>query len=140
MAFLLTYIDVRTVRFFHLLNPDWSIQISSLPAVCKALVEEDLFTVFAQINSACHLPSVEDQCLRYFLRSCLACDIRDWHRSRCWIFKLSTPVQLAWSSWATISQASLGKTFLGWAWQRCWKRGRIVVQTSFLAKGWIINF
>jgi len=67
MAFLLTYIDIRTVKFFHLLNPDWSSQISSMPAVCKALAE-DVLTVFAQINSACHLPSVEDQCLCNFFK------------------------------------------------------------------------
>ena len=35
MPFLSTYIDVRTVNFSHLLNPDWSIQISRAPAVCK---------------------------------------------------------------------------------------------------------
>ena len=31
MRFLSTYIDVRTVNFSHLLNPDWSIQISRAP-------------------------------------------------------------------------------------------------------------
>jgi len=67
-GFPLTYIDVRTVKFFHLLNPDWSIQISSMPAVCKALAEEDVLTVFAQINSECHLPSVEEQCLCIFFK------------------------------------------------------------------------
>ena len=33
--FLLTYIDVRTVKSFRLLNPDWGIQISRVPAVRK---------------------------------------------------------------------------------------------------------
>ena len=35
MPFLSTYIDVRTVNFSHLLNPDWSIQIFRAPAACK---------------------------------------------------------------------------------------------------------
>ena len=35
MPFLLTYIDVSTVKFSHLLNPDWSIQIFRTPAVWK---------------------------------------------------------------------------------------------------------
>ena len=38
MPFLSTYIDVRTLNFSHLLNPDWSIQISRAPAVCKKKV------------------------------------------------------------------------------------------------------
>ena len=33
MSFLSTYIDVKTVNFSRLLNPDWSIQISRPPAV-----------------------------------------------------------------------------------------------------------
>ena len=37
MPFLLTCIDVRTVKFFPLLNPDWFIQISGALAVCKEL-------------------------------------------------------------------------------------------------------
>ena len=44
MPFLLTCIDVRTVKFFwRLLNPDWSIQISGAPAVCKAVTEVNYF-------------------------------------------------------------------------------------------------
>ena len=37
MPFLLTYIDVKTVKFSCLLNPDLSIQISSTPAICKEM-------------------------------------------------------------------------------------------------------
>ena len=35
MTFLLTYIDVRTVKFFPPAESDWSVQISRAPAVCK---------------------------------------------------------------------------------------------------------
>ena len=35
MPFRLTCIDVRIVKFSRLLNPDWSIQISGAPVVCK---------------------------------------------------------------------------------------------------------
>ena len=44
MPFLSTYIDVRTVNFSHLLNPDWSIQISRAPAVGKAVKTKHLGT------------------------------------------------------------------------------------------------
>ena len=114
------------------------IQAKRLPTflIYCAWVEEEFYFQFLHRSFQ---PSVEDQCLCsflrsclacntrdisyfkgaaymscnirdicYFLRSCLACNIRDWHRSRCRIFKLSTPVQQAWSSWATISEASLG--------------------------------
>ena len=33
MPFLLTYIDLRAVKFSRLLNPEWSIQMSPAPAV-----------------------------------------------------------------------------------------------------------
>ena len=36
VPFLLTYNDVRTAKFFRLLNSDWLIQILGAPAVCKA--------------------------------------------------------------------------------------------------------
>ena len=39
MPFLLTYIGVRTVDFFRLLNPAWSIQIFGAPAVCKEAIK-----------------------------------------------------------------------------------------------------
>ena len=45
MTFLLTYIDLRTVNFYHLLNPDWSIQISRAPAVCKEGVIDRIQTL-----------------------------------------------------------------------------------------------
>ena len=35
MPFLLTYIHVRTVKFFRPLNSDWSIQIFRAPIACK---------------------------------------------------------------------------------------------------------
>ena len=36
VPFLYAYTDnIRTVKFSRLLNPDWSIQISGAPAVCK---------------------------------------------------------------------------------------------------------
>ena len=37
ILFLLNFIDVRTVKFYRLLNPDWSIQISGAQAVYKDL-------------------------------------------------------------------------------------------------------
>ena len=37
MLFLLTYIEFRAVKFFRLLNSDWSIQISDAAAVCKVI-------------------------------------------------------------------------------------------------------
>ena len=40
MPFLSTLLDVRTANFHHLLNPDWSIQTSRAPAVCKEIREQ----------------------------------------------------------------------------------------------------
>ena len=46
ILFLLTYIELRTVDFPRLLNPDWSIQISGASAVCKASGPPYLHSVF----------------------------------------------------------------------------------------------
>jgi len=37
MPFQLRNIDIGTAQFSHLLNPDWSIQISGAQAVCKVI-------------------------------------------------------------------------------------------------------
>ena len=50
MPFLSTYIDVRTLNFSRLPNPDWSIQVSRAPVVCKAVPRSAFGKLFASQN------------------------------------------------------------------------------------------
>ena len=42
MSFMFTYTDVRTAKFSRLSSPDWSIQISHAPAVCREVLYQNL--------------------------------------------------------------------------------------------------